>query len=169
MPRGTYEFIVSANPEGTSTATLSNIPQTYTDLVLFICAGNNQSGAAYAGTSIKFNGDNATNYGSVTMYNFGGNYTPQAGGGPSTEIGTRISVPDGSGLSTAQVDILNYSSTSTAKPIILRCGQGNWEALRYDAQQGVWVNTSALTSITLTTAVSYRNGSYIALYGIKGE
>jgi hypothetical protein len=170
MPKGTYELIATANPAGTTVATFSNIPQTYTDLVAFLCAGNTQTGAAYAAVEFRFNGDSANNYGGVTMYNFGGNFTPQAGGGPSSSYDIRTSVPDGAGLTTAQLDILNYSSTTTSKPFIVRSGQGDWEALRYDAKQGVWLNTSALTSITFTvSANNYRAGSYIALYGIGCE
>ena len=170
MAKGTYEFIASATPAGTTTATFSSIPQTYTDLVLFISAGTTASGAAYAGISVKFNGDSSTSYGATTMYNFQGNWTPQSGGGPSSEFGPRASVPDGAGLTTAQIDILNYSSTTTSKPFIIRSGQGDWEALMYDAQQGVWLNTNGITSMTLqVSGPSYRANSYIALYGIKGE
>lgn len=170
MPKGTYELISSASPGGTTTATFNNIPQTYTDLAIFICAGNVQAGASYVAVDIRFNGDSANNYGGVALYNFGGNYTPQAAAGPGNSQDVRASVNEAAGLATSTVDVLNYSSTTTSKPMIMRSGQGDFEALIYGAKQGVWLNTSAVTSMTFTiSATTYKSGSYIAIYGVKSE
>ena len=164
----TYEPIASTLLTGPqSTITFSSIPATYTDLILVINFIND--GAATAADSfIRLNSDT------------GGNYsTTQILGNGSTVSSARASnqtywmwAVDQTTISTAILQIMNYSNTTTNKTALLRIGNANQAAV---ANVFLWRQTSAINSIAITapdrlgqgTPDSFTTGSVFSLYGIK--
>jgi len=156
----TYTPIATAQGTGSSAAiTFTSIPQTYTDLVLVM----NIFTDVPANESVRVNSDTGNNY-STTLI---------AGNG-SSAVSTRYpnnsafnilyniySAPTVSALTT--MNFMNYSNTTTYKTVLTRAGNAN---LGTEAFVGLWRNTAAITSISLST-VTYTTNASFTLYGIK--
>ena len=145
------------------------LSQAYTDLIIIYNAQVNSA----AGTHMTFNGDTGTNYSNTFIYTYLG--TPYSSRnsnaynisnnwvyGESTTANV---------FTTSIIQINNYSNQSTYKIALWKFGStnsvgGNGEV---DLICGLWKNTNAITSITLTAANTrnYVSGSTFTLYGIK--
>ena len=165
MP-GSYESIatVSVGSGGTSSADFTSIPSTYTHLqIRYTTYASNGS---YL--SIQFNGDTGTNYRWHQTNGDGASVNNGDGGAD-----TRIALPRGS--STANtfgvgiIDILNYANTNMNKTTRAIGGRDVNGAGGYvDYTSGVWLSTSAITSIKLYHAsLTLPQYCKYALYGIK--
>jgi hypothetical protein len=144
-----------------STITLSNIPTTYTDLVL-VC-NLFSSGTTYSG--IRFNGDTGSNYSLTDLY---GDGTSAVSSRQSNITGGGSSTTSGTGGNTLTYQINNYSNSSTFKTAIGRNSNANTDAV-VALSASTWRNTTPINSITLYTgtADSWSIGSTLTLYGIK--
>ena len=170
LSTNSYESIqtVTVGSGGQSSISFSSIPSTYKHLQLRYIT-NNTSAAYYV--LLRFNSDSGTNYASHQLT---GNGTTASAGG--TASNTLIELPRNSGtysssiMSTGVVDILDYLNTSKYKTVRSLGGydtNGNGQAV--DFNSGVWMNTGAITSITLSAVGgNYNTNSQFALYGIKG-
>lgn len=160
MATNTHVALATVTADGSLTSyTFSNIPQTYTDLVLIIEGKNSQSGG---NMSIRFNGDTGSNYSRTYFYGDGtsvasgraSNATALDGGGTS---------PSGSFV---RWEIFNYASTSMQKTVL----EHHVEPARLVARQvGLWRSTAAITSIQVTTQAALNSGQTISLYGVKAQ
>jgi hypothetical protein len=163
MPAGnTYEAIATQTlGSAAASVTFSSIPSTYTDLIVVI----NGAANANANGQIQFNGDTGTNY-SFTWLSGDGS-SAQSGRSTST---TRILLNYygyfGTGYSTNMIaQVQNYSNTTTNKTVLVR---GNNASNGTAAVVGMWANTAAITSVTITTGSStFTAGNTFTLYGIK--
>jgi hypothetical protein len=156
MATKTYEPIETETLGTTeSSVTFSSIPGTYTDLVL-----------VFAGTvgildnnNVTFNGDTGSNY-SVTR--LVGN-----GSTASSSRGSNLNAIQCGEIATSQsndiIQIQNYSNSTTYKTLIHR---SNNTSQFLKASVGLWRNTAAITSITITNGGTYQIGSTFTLYGI---
>jgi len=145
-----------------SSTTFSNIPQTYTDLIIIVSAAssgvqdpfsrvNGDSGTNYAFQAITGNGTNASAQQGATQNAIALNYF----GSDSTTLGENARV----------IQFLNYSNTNMYKQIICRGGRGNTDGLTFLVN--TWINTAAITSISFHTGSgTYSVGSTFTLYGI---
>ena len=168
-PSGAYDSIATVNVGvgGTSSITFSSIPQGYTHLQIraFTGTATYWSNAGY----VHFNGDSTTsNYNEHVLYGSGASagsyYTSPNQGlfylGKST-----------SGFDAAVVDILDYTSISKYKVSRSLFGYDVNGATGYiGLASGLWRNTAAVSSITITAggAGDFAQYSQFALYGIKG-
>lgn len=145
----------------TASVTFSSIAGTYTDLVLIINS-NIPSGASGDGY-LTFNGDNGTNYSYTQMY---GNGTTAASNRGTSQTNIRAFTAASTAQSTAIINILNYANTSTYKTIV---GRNNDPSAVAVAVVGLWRNTAAITSLTLSNqgSANFGTGSTFTLYGIK--
>lgn len=168
-----YESIATqtVGSGGSTSITFSSIPSTYKHLQIRALIKTSNSGAPYA-FQIRYNGDTGSNYTYHRL--FGG------GGGALTSVATTgatqasLAYIPASGetniFANCIADILDYTDTSKNK--VHRALGG------YDANgsgygtffSGVWLNTSAITSITVISESGSTMAQYssIALYGIKG-
>lgn len=141
-----------------STVTFGSIPATYRDLQLIINAeGVSGTNDGY----VFFNADTA-----------GANYSEVQLRGNGTTIGTNAySAPYINGASTWSsgnrfeviISILDYAQTDKHKSSLIKVfasQESNTIAMR-------WANTTAITSVQLTTAAGFISGSTFALYGVK--
>jgi hypothetical protein len=163
----TYEYIMTATVGGTAT-TLSNIPQTYTDLVLII---NYSFGGSYGGynAGLYVNGGNANHSttviggagsGSVNSWNQVNNtlwLTTFPCGSPTTP---------GSGMIMAHFN--NYSNSTYNKFVLINHSVPMSVAPGQQQNIGIYQSSNPITSIT----VIGNSGSQLAegtmtLWGIK--
>jgi len=159
-----YESIatVTVGSGGASVITFSSIPSGFAHLQIRFIYETGDWG------TFRFNGDTtASNYrghqlagnGSTASASTSANiiYEPQASNGGSRNCYAGI------------IDILDY--TSTTKNKVTRSLEGtdiNGSGYIY-LTSGLWMNTAAVTSITMTrNTTDWGNYSSFALYGIKG-
>ena len=159
----TYALIASATISGTSTSThtFSNIPGTYTDLMI-VASG---TGTTDIDISCRFNGDSGGNYSRTMLYGTGS----AAGSARSTNLAfVRLNYSaywTASNTSVSVGHIMDYSNSTTFKTVLTR---SNNASLAVDAQVNLWRNTAAITSIEIyTSAFAFGNGSTFKLYGIQ--
>jgi hypothetical protein len=142
----------------------------YTDLVLVIAGKNTASGYTWA---LQYNSDTGANY-SWTMIEGSGSAATSTRGGGSGTTGQSIYFTSNQGVSDSQsnaiISIQNYANTTTYKTALIR--QNNPASTTYpgtSAVVGMWRNTAAITSITLTipaAGTTIAAGTTLSLYGI---
>jgi hypothetical protein len=161
MPN-TYEAIATNTLSSTTaTVTFSSISGAYTDLVLTTnCRIANGDNAFH----IRFNSDSGANY-TVTLINSSGSTATSARG--TSENQSLIGV-GGTSVQSSVVHINNYSNATTYKPFFVQIANStNYNRLVV----GSWLNTNAITSVTillLGAGDTFSIGSSFTLYGIKG-
>jgi hypothetical protein len=155
----TYEPIATQTlGSAAASVTFSSIPQGYTDLV--IVQSSQTSAGGY--TRITFNSDTGSNYSNTQMYGSG----TTAGTSRTSSLSYMQT-----GYNTASVQvghiyqIMNYSNATTYKTALTRW---NDTSDTVGASVGLWRNTNAITSITLTQGSgNYNTGSTFSIYGIQ--
>jgi hypothetical protein len=171
---GAYYFIERVTASGSqSTATFSSIPQTYKHLQIRGISRDSSGSGHYM--TLRFNSDTGNNY-VYHMLIGGGNGTvsslaytsqsrivigqqPQSGDFASNIFGAFVT------------DIHDYSSSSKNKTTRTFTGKNGGSSSYMDNSclfSGLWLNTNAVTSITLTSDANWVSGTTFALYGIVG-
>ena len=162
-----FESIATFTGNGTASSyTFSSIPSTYKSLQLRI----NVLGSDGDSIQIQFNSDTATNY----VYH----YLAGTGSAAAASNGTSLSwipISDASyqGINPTYptgiiVDIIDYASTTKNKTTKTFNGIDKNGSGVITLQSGLWLSTSAITSIKVYGFSNLNSGSTIALYGIKG-
>jgi hypothetical protein len=165
-----FESIATVTSSGgVSTLSFTSIPSTY--VALQIRGSNLQSENGTTGSYgfyIGFNSDTSTNY---AQHEISGNGTsPSASGTASSTppIVGRYSRNSESAKGAAIIDIHDYTSATKNKTLRSFAGLDlNGTGIIYTIS-GLWMNTSAITSIQFTGNGNWKTGSTFALYGIKG-
>lgn len=159
MPTNTYVALDKVTVgTAVSFATFSSIPATYTDLV--IVANGNTS--ALVDTYLRFNGDSTSGlYSTTRLY---GNGSTAA----SDRYANQNHILSGDFNTTSNTStifqIQNYSNASTFKTSLIR---SNYAGSIVFANVGLWRNTAAITSVTISTSSgNFAVGSTFSLYGI---
>jgi hypothetical protein len=180
MPTNTYVALATQTlGSAAASVTFSSIPSGYTDLVLQCSLRADTSTFNNMNYPLlRFNGDSTSGLYSVTnLYarNTGGGDTAASSRSSSqNEInlgGVATSAMASGIFSTYQVQLQNYANTSINKTVLARIGTGgNLTALDGTwASVGLWRNTNAITSLSLTATSSgnFVAGSTFSLYGIS--
>lgn len=166
-----YESIATSNPSSGTSITFSSIPQTYKHLQI---RGIGRTDRGNVGDVIymRFNGDTGSNYrahelwangATVSSYDQGlSTYmafdTPLTGGSTGANI-----------FGVFVIDILDYTNTNKNKTVRILDGYDSNGAGQISFCSGLWMNTAAVTSITLPISFGQmQSGTHFALYGIKG-
>jgi hypothetical protein len=173
MP-GSYESIatVTVGAGGASSVSFTGIPSTYTHLQLRMFCQFNDSSAGLGGASLQFNSDTGTSY---TRHELIATSSAASSIGFSTgtysgaTVGRFYFTPSSSTFSPAIVDILDYTNTNKYTTVRSLGGtdvNGAGSELRMSSS--VWVNTAAVTSITIPASTyNFKQYSSIALYGVN--
>jgi hypothetical protein len=163
MPAGaTYEPIATVSPTGTGVVTFSSLGS-YTDLrVVANVIGTSAASQIY----FRFNGDTGSNY-SFTVIRGNGSSALS-----SRQSSTTYIFAEETGVSTTIPHLLTYDvfsyGGSTNKTVLTTASEDNNGSGNVVRGVGLWRNTAAITSITLTlTGGNYASGSMVTLYGIK--
>lgn len=155
---------------GTATSvTFSDIPGTYTDLLLICSARTDRASNVNDGIIVTFN-SNTSNYSTRALEGTGsaaqsrsftpaGLYLTQACTGASAATST---------FGNAEMYVPNYAG-STNKSVSSTCvGETNATGAWLSADASLWSNTAAITSMALApiTGPNFVSGSSFYLYGI---
>jgi hypothetical protein len=165
-----FDSITSAIGTGSSaTITFSSITSTYKHLQIRGTVGwstNNET------IQLRLNGDTGSNYASHQLQ--GNGSTANSSG---TANASQIRLPldgttyDPSGIVPIIIDIYDYASTSKNKTIKAFLGSEiNGNPSRVSLVSGVWLNTAAITSVSVSLqgGTPLRNRTILSLYGIQG-
>jgi hypothetical protein len=164
-----YESIATVilSSGSSSSITFSSIPSTYAHLQL---RGISRSTGAASNSVIRFNGDTGNNYVSHWLVGNGSTATSSSSTSRASMyidiVGANAS---GDSWSADVIDILDYANTSKNTTIRSLAGQDFNSTGTTWLTSGLWMNTSAVNSITITCdSVNLAQYSQFALYGIKG-
>jgi hypothetical protein len=169
-----YESIstITVGSGGASNITFSSIPSTYTHLqIRSIARGTVAQGEMQ--TFYRFNSDSGSNYAFHLLRGNGSGVFSDGGASASqTSAATRYSAANAaSGIFGVGItDILDYANTSKNKTVRNLGGVDANGSGQVYFTSGLWMNTSAITSITIgiNDGGSFAEYSQFALYGIKG-
>ena len=170
MPTPTYTLIASSTvgAGGTSTITFSSIPNTYTDLCIVLSTRQSRSSFG-SNIGISFNGS-TTNFsaryleglgggtpGSATFARFAG-VSPAANATANTFGSTNIYIPNYAGSTNK-----SYSADSVSEN-----NSSTFAEAAIELIAGLWSDTSAITSVALSSLSSDNFVQYSTayLYGI---
>ena len=167
-------FHIASTTLGTATAsvTFSSIPATYTHLQIRFLARTNRADNI-DNVKLAYNSDtSSSNY---TYHDFGGDGSGMyvyGSGAPERNAFSMASAANvganifGVGIA----DILDYANTNKYKTHRNLGGSDANGSGRVALVSGLWLSTSAITSITLTpsSGTTFNQYSSFALYGIKG-
>jgi hypothetical protein len=174
-PSAYFPIATTTLATSASSITFSSIPATYTHLQLRGISRINTAATGASYNLLSFNGD--TTAGNYYMHTLAGNgavavaegYPGQSGEGFYQGESTRNSLT--SGIFAANVhEILDYANTSKYKTIrTLNGWDANGSGELYFSS-GLWMSTSAITSITINPVATkvFTQYSSFTLYGIKG-
>jgi hypothetical protein len=165
-----YESIatVTVGAGGASAATFSSIPSTYQHLQI---RWSGRSSGTNINAILNVNGDTTSSANWHLLYGTGSaaaTYTI------STQYislgGTTVSTDAANIFATGVTDILDYANTNKNKTVRSTNGlDTNGGGYIYGLVSGQWVNTAAITSLTIAPgAGNWAQYSSFALYGIRG-
>jgi hypothetical protein len=168
-----YESIATANPSGT-TVTFSSIPSTYKSLQIRGLAKDSiMNGDTLVEIGVRFNGDTGSNY---VYHSLTGNGSTASASGVTGQAQIIVSngnlreLSSSSTFGASIIDVVDYASTTKNKTLRYMAGvDTNSSNGSVGLGSGLWLNTAAITSITLfSNNTTFKAGSTWALYGIKG-
>jgi hypothetical protein len=170
-PSGAYDSIatVTVGAGGASSIAFSSIPSTYTHLQI-----RGILGVASAGTTnylqMTYNGVGGTSYSGHVLFGNGSSAGANAGNGASSSSIFAGSVSNATTtFGGVVVDILDYANTSKYKTSRHLVGMDSNGSGSMELISGLFMNTSAISSITFTGSTNFPQYSTLALYGIKGN
>lgn len=166
-----YESIatVTVGSGGSSSVSFSSIPSTFKHLQIRFMARRSTTGAA--DTGIVFNSDTGANYKSHYVIADGSSVSAGAPGGNTSVQNWYTPGSDAtSGVFGIDIlDVLDYQNTNKYKTTRTLSGFDNNGSGNVVFSSGLWMSTSAISSITLTpNSGNFVQYSSFALYGIKG-
>jgi hypothetical protein len=164
-----YESIATGVGTGSNDEiTFSSIPSTYTHLQI---RGIAKAGTFTAVTNLRFNGDSSSVYTRHRLLGDGSTASATGFTGQSqSSFLANSGLPSATNVYAAYIiDILDYANTNKNKTIRVLCGQDSNGSGNIDLSSGLWLNTSAVTSVTVRiNGGSFNTPTQFALYGIKG-
>jgi hypothetical protein len=170
---GSYESIatVTVGSSGSSTITFSSIPSTFTHLQLRAIARSARTEPEDY-VYLRFNSDTGNNYAWHDMEGSGSSLTAQAVSSTAQIFTLFITTANSSAniFGAGVIDILDYANTNKYKTVRTLSGDDKNGSGYVVFGSGLWQNTNAVSTITLTNhgATNFQQYSSFALYGIKG-
>jgi hypothetical protein len=162
--------IASANPTGSTQVTFSSIPQQFSHLQVRIFARSAQA-ITNTNTRMRINGDTGANY-VIHQLQGNGSSASSSANLSLTELipflGTTPAASLTSGIfGNGIIDILDYTNTNKNKVTRTISGyDGNGSGIA-SLSSGLWLSTSAITSLTVFIDGDWVSGSRVDLYGIS--
>lgn len=161
----TYDLIASQTL-GSSAAsiTFSSIAASWTDLRLVLTA---ISGSSNTAPVLTFNNDTGTNY-SVTTFNGNGASTYSSSQTSASNIYPNYTVGfiNTTYFALYDFNIFSYKESNYKTVLVANSGDKNGSGNSTFAV-GLWRNTAAITSLTITVGTTMASGTTAQLYGIK--
>jgi hypothetical protein len=159
-----YESIASATGTGSSaTITFSSIPGTYKHLQIRTLA---ISAASDASVTMTCNGVTSASYAQHQLF---GNGSSVFVGGSASQTGiAQLIRSTATYPSVGIIDIIDYASTTKNKTIRSFMGEDANGSGRTGVFSGLFIDTTAITSLTFVASQNFATSTVFALYGIKG-
>jgi hypothetical protein len=159
--------LISTN---TASVTFSNLNaySAYKHLQIRLTGRSGTSGASFTNLFVRFNADSGSNYAVHWLTGSGASVSSSADSSQA-----QITLYDILGRTTdiagaAVIDILDFSSSSKSTTLRSLSGGVDGSETRIYLQSGLWNNTAAVTSITLSgQSDNFGSGTRLSLYGIK--
>lgn len=176
-PSGAYDSIATLSGNGSaSQLTFSSIPSTYTHLQVRLIARGTRSFPSEQ-LYIRLNGDGGNNYAYHYLYGeYGASVAVGAQASTNTFLVNEFPAANETAniYSTSVIDLLDYTNSSKNKTFRSLSGyDNNGNTSNYIGKvwvgSGLWMNTSAVTSLTVLSNGAFASGTRIGLYGIKGK
>lgn len=172
---GAYDSIATLSGNGSaSQLTFSAIPSTYTHLQIRLIVRGTRSFATEQ-LYIRLNGNSSNVY---SYHNITGDGTgPSSGSSVSDTVYLINEFPAANEtaniFSSSVVDILDYANASKNTTFRSLSGyDNNGNTGNYNGRvwfgSGSWVNTAAVTSLTVLSNGAFNSNTRVGLYGIKG-
>lgn len=155
--------VITVGPAGASSVSFTNIPNTYTHLQI---RGIARTGSDQA-VLVTFNGSSSTY---KNHYLEGTGTSAIAGAETNSGIALYgVSVSTANTFSGFVWDVLDYANTNKNKVLRALNGFDKNGTGYIDLDSGLWVDTSAITSITITPTggTTFQQYTQFALYGVK--
>lgn len=172
-----YESIstVTVGAGGASSVSFTSIPATYSHLQIRGILQTNRGTYGVDNLNLRFNSDTASNYSYHQLTGDGATTTAYSGATQTANNITAIGTITGASFGGIILDVLDYTNVSKYKTNRtlagadlngLVSGYGGVMALN----SGLWMSTSAISSLTITPQVGtlFTQYSSFALYGIRG-
>jgi hypothetical protein len=117
-----------------------------------------------ANETVRVNNDSGTNY-STTLFTSNGTSATSSRISNAQAFNIQSNIYSDPTLAAFTImNFMNYSNTTTYKTVLTRAGRSNQGT---EAFIGLWRNTAAITSISLSSGVTYTTNASFTLYGIK--
>lgn len=164
-----YESIATTTvgAGGSATVTFSSIPSTYSHLQIRVMS---VTSASAPNATMRCNSDTGSNYTGHQLYGSGavaGSNIPGSGSNPQTSI-PALQLGTSTQAGVGVIDILDYANTNKYKTMRSLSGYDANGSGYIILRSGMWMSTSAISSITLTAdSGNFNQYSSFALYGIK--
>jgi hypothetical protein len=158
----TYTAIATTTlGSATTSYTFSSISGSYTDLVL-ISTGNANNPT---NPRVQFNGDTSNSYSITSLIGDGSAVSSARASNNAGIILNYQAYMSSASNDVVITNIMSYSNATTYKTVLSRSSA---QPHGVDATVGLWRNTSAITSITISTgsANTFSVGNTFTLYGI---
>lgn len=160
---------VTVGAGGAAAINFTSIPQTYTDLIVYL-SGRYDNAVSFNAGALRFNNDSGNNYSYRVLRGNGSAADSFSGTTSYIEFGTN----QGSG-STANVFgsnsayIPNYTGSTFKSVSMNQVAENNAIETRMHFTAGLWSSTSAITLITIFPGGGYNwvQHSSASLYGIS--
>jgi hypothetical protein len=155
---------ITVGAAGASSVTFSGIPQTgYTDLVVKYSV---RSSTTDQSALIRFNGS-STGYSEKSLYGTGSAAASYGQTASSIEVNyATTSSQTASTFANGEMYIPNYTSSNYKSVSIDDVQENNATAAYAILNAGLWSNTAAITSISITAGTSFVQYSTFYLYGV---
>lgn len=162
---GDYESIASTvvASGGQASINFTNIPSTYSHLQIRAFT----IGTTHAYFTIRANNDSSANYAWHQISGDGGNLSTAGAGNSSTMYCGQGSGSADHGAVTI-VDLLDYKNVNKYKTFRTMTGFDTNGGGGIWYRSGLWMNTSAINSLSVVSNNLFGQNSVISLYGIKG-
>ena len=162
---------VTVGSGGAASIEFTNIPQTYTDLVIKASLRDTRTDSPVTDVALTFN-NSATGYSMRMIYGDGSSAGSASSSGASRITGfyENTNQTTSNTFSNNEIYIPNYTSSNNKSTSIDGVTENNATTIYASLVAGLWANSSAITSIKLVPAVgslSYVQYSTATLYGIK--
>jgi len=165
----TYQAITTTTvgSGGAANIELTSIPQDYTDLLILVSARTNR-GDQNDNLRVQFNG-NSSSYSYRLLYGTGASAGSEFGSPAYIDYAGYIcgNIATGNTFGNVLLYIPNYGSSNFKSLYADGVAETNATSISMGLNAGLWSNTSAITSITITTIGTILQHSSATLYGIK--
>jgi hypothetical protein len=168
-PSGAYDALatVIVPSGGAASISFTGIPTEYKHLQIRMMLRKSTSGSQES--NMQFNGDTGTNYDSHYIIAFGSGIYVGYNSASAIKIWyTTGNDATANAFSSGIIDILDYQNTNKYKTTRTLNGQDLNGSGEVNILSGLWMNTNAINSITLSPlSGNYVQYSQAALYGVK--